>query len=311
MINRDKFNLTDRDESRKYAWFTVIDDNVLETVAKEMGTTVEEMVKELSVFKVFKELWDYSDDEAISKLKQWHICFCEFFTWGTYGYKPFFTVKDALFTTENKWVRGVCVAVKKYHDVMLVESQYANVEMYNAHKHAFFARFSSLSATFSTEVDRYTTEQKKWLKSLDLGSRLETMPDCVRKGLTAGEFCRCVNDKDFVDSKTMRTDFTFYTTTLSEDEAKRKELDIYLGLGKFTAMHEDGTPFHEYEYSLYIPFKALIENDFSLIEEKMVFSMPTPKAKEFFDGKQKEMWYFDKNPKVKALREFMDAAKTK
>lgn len=56
---------------------------------------------------------------------------------------------------------------------------------------------------------------------------------------------------------------------------------------------------HQYKISLYIPVKAIVENDFSLIEDCYVHSIIKPDAVmgreggKFFEGKQKDFPYWD------------------
>ena len=56
---------------------------------------------------------------------------------------------------------------------------------------------------------------------------------------------------------------------------------------------------HHYSISLYIPVKAIVENDFSLIEDCHVHSIIKPDAVvgretgNFFEGKQKDFPYWD------------------
>lgn len=300
MSTNQKREITDYNVAKVYNYYTFVQDEILAKIAKETNTTVEDMILSLNEVKKIMTIWHLNKYEFFNLFEQAGITVQSLFSYSENPSpnKTFYTIENAVYRVKYEWNRGNLVQTKKFFNIYVVENQYSAVSLNIMSKLAFEWRFPLISDTFSIEMEKYTTEEKKWLKSLNLSSNIKDVnvdiPTSVN--LTLRDVVNYFTNPNSFKEKKKKNLFNIYSTS---SIANPNDYDIYLKLGRYKIRD------YEYDISLTIPVKALFEKDFKLIEDKFVHFIPNKnfnsESDYFFEGKQKDCWYFELE-QVKTLK---------
>ncbi len=197
--------------------------------------------------------------------------------------------EKAVYEEKVRWHYGTRSVEKIYHDVYVIESNYI---------HLIFPKIIEyIIINFYPQFAIYT-DKSRFAKEIKISPKMtiaEIERDYHDCNLTAKDIADLLKCPTFSTEKVNKLAYKIY----SDGE------DIYYPLPS-VMVHG-----HKYEMSLSIPREAIVKNDWSIVEDKFVFSIIKPNADEslgknpanWFQGKQKDSPYFgiEEVAKIKSL----------
>lgn len=197
--------------------------------------------------------------------------------------------EKAVYEENVRWHFGQRSVKKIYHDVYVIESSFI---------HLIFPKIIEyIIINFYPQFAIYSKESrfKKEIKISPKMTIAEIERDYHDCNLTAKDIAELLNCPTFSTEKDNKLAYNIY----SDGE------DIYYPLPSVMVQG------HKYDISLSIPREAIVKNDWSIVEDKFVFSIIKPDADEqlgknsnnWFQGKQKDSPYFniEEVAKIKSL----------
>jgi hypothetical protein len=197
--------------------------------------------------------------------------------------------EKAVYEEKSRWCFGIRSVEKIYHDVYVIESKYIHlifpkiIEYIIINYYPQFAIYASKSR-FKKEI--------KISPKMTIAEIERDYHDC---NLTAKDIADLLKCPTFSTEKVNKLAYNIY----SDGE------DIYYPL-PHVMVHG-----HKYDMSLSIPREAIVKNDWSIVEDKFVFSIIKPNAdsllgrnpNNWYHGKQKDSPYFncEEVAKIKSL----------
>lgn len=197
--------------------------------------------------------------------------------------------EKAVYEEKVRWCYGRRSVEKVYHDVYVTESEFIHlifpkiIEYIIINVYPQFAIYKSKSR-FENEI--------KISPEMTIAEIERDYHNCK---LTAKDIVELLNSSTYSTEQVKTLAYNIY----SDGE------DIYYPLPSVMVQG------HKYDMSLSIPREAIINNDWSIVEEKYVFSIIKPDADEslgrnpnnWYQGKQKDSPYFntDEVAKIKSL----------
>lgn len=244
----------------------------------QYGIELIDVVPKTEIYKTCNQLIGATIEDVYNAIKQLEIPVYSLFDYATYGFQ---LIKE----------KGVYTQVKEdgiirnvYHDVYLCNNRYQMCEFKFVMEHLLMRKYPHIfqNEVFHKEMDtnvfKLPTKQTK-LKDIDFGL----------SDLTIEELLKLMNKQPLFE-----TCFHFYDAFIALD----LETNIY---------HE-----RQYTYSLIIPYSAIQNKDWSIVENYDVHSIikrnPNDKlgldADNWFRGKQKDAPFWD-NPLIEIVKDLI------
>ena len=196
------------------------------------------------------------------------------FMWSPYGCGSRLIHKNGRVWYENKWVGGYLTRVPHYEDMFVREDTYMHLILSKVGE-VIISRFYP---HFDIRVNQEICKINKDTYVADIASKINSK-------MTIGELADLLKNPNpkIIESQTR---YNIYGGNYDT---------IYLPLRTILVQG------HEYKYSLYIPIQAIVNKDWSLIENWRVSSIIKPNANKllgcdhdnWFSGLQKDAPYFN------------------
>ena len=264
---------------RSYIAFGIEDLNLITDYEKIMPQT-----------KYFCENWGVSFDYVLDKLRDKHIIHKMFsFAYDIHNksletiYKHSQLVQENYFhTTTGQYVRGEYVPkVKDSYDVYIVEDNYVTLYLVKLIPDIIKDFYSWLyvevpTNKFSSDLPEINTKCSVDTYTYNIEFNKLTLEDIA---------FICNNPNTWRDYKVNTFKFKYYSDMLCYC------VDTVV------------TDEHKYEYCIIIPVEAIRKRDWSIVENKMVFSIrdTRPNKNKWYEGQQKDAPYWD-NSEVKEIK---------
>ena len=200
---------------------------------------------------------------------------------------------NSLFLVENKAVyylkrtKDYKMPFREFYNVYVSQNQYIGLLYQDIANEIMNNKFSEMfnDEMFFKSVRKYPSDLK-----IDESMRVNFFESinnsCLTRDLTLKDIAYLISNPNAIDDLKKETRFKFYHT--GKDVCYLEMFDVEIH-GRI------------YPISLYIPIKAIITKDWSLIEEEMMYGIIKPNANEklcgdsnnFFNGKQKYNPYWN------------------
>lgn len=262
------------------------------TDVEDYGISLYDAVKKLKFFEVvcnrFDVSFDYVFDVVFNKL---HILQRDLFEYNTCHSGNYIALADinAVYTEKRKNGK-LC---KTYYNIYVLEHTYIST-MFSEVAHYIM---KDKYPTLMNDV-MFKHSERKYPKDLNIRRDMKiTDMDKVNlfndiKNLTIDDIVLLSLFPNKIDDTKLVSDFKFYYIGGNSNEN-----DCFFL--KICDVENNG---HKYEISLSIPYKALINKDFSLIEEEYTFSIIKSNG-EFYSGSQKKFPYW-KHERIQRLKTY-------
>ena len=267
------YNITEHNYINKYGLYPEKYKDILratQSYANEWGVTFEDVIEILNSLNETHNLFRFVEVES-----------------GTNYYTSARLIAErAGYVTKSEYINGLLTYKKDEYDIYVTENTYAHCALHKCGDHILKKYYS-------------------WLYESDVYRPYADLPDGLNEKSSAENLYRAGSlcTLSFGDIKNILDN----PTTYKEYEVDRCSYrcyteDCFIKLCDITV---HGT---KYEYSLQIPVKAIVNRDWSLVENCKVYSIIKPTANEklghdrnnWFDGLQKFSPYWE-NEKVKEI----------
>ena len=249
---------------------------------EEYGIQFNKIMKRMSFFKEVCNTFDVTMEYLHGIIVKLNIPYRDMFE---------YTINEtnSLFLVENKAV--YCLKRKKdlreFYNVYVSQNQYIGLLYQDIANEIMNNKFSEMfnDEMFFKSVRKYPSDLK-----IDESMRVNFFESinnsCLTRDLTLKDIAYLISNPNAIDDLKKETRFKFYHT--GKDVCYLEMFDVEIH-GRI------------YPISLYIPIKAIITKDWSLIEEEMMYGIIKPNANEklggdsnnFFNGKQKYNPYWN------------------
>lgn len=233
---------------------------------------LEDMIEQLSFFQNLVNKFGVTYDYLLKLIDYHCITTREMFDYSVSSNRALCKVADNALYRE-KWSSSERKMIKTYYNVYLVQHEYIKVlepKFINSIMAHQFSRFFA-DDIFIKMVRRFpkgiVIKPNLPIKQIDFDTLLE--------GLTCQDVADLINNPSCVNEMKMESKVKHYGNSA----------DFYIELPSFMYNNK------EYQRSLAIPYKALYDKDWSLVEDKHIYSMPYVNKNGdlvFYEGLQKD-----------------------
>lgn len=290
MRNLEKFNHVDKNDS-----FYFVDENAL----KEHNISFEEASNVLISFDIMSDLFKEPKEKILDiAINVFHVTMRDLFDYTTYNHSKAILIKENGVYTKKKVEKtyNYWITQKIFHNVYLTENKYIELKMHNIGLYLLEQKFPHIfkNELFFKEVRRFP--QNFYIKPYHRISDIDFINafNGELRDLTCQDITDLINNPRCINDIKKTTLFKYYAC----------DNVVYLEIGK--------RQIHQYEFndSLVIPFQALFEKDWSLIEKYNVSGIVKNDANKkmgqdnnnYFSGKQCDCPYWENNKMIEELK---------
>jgi hypothetical protein len=187
--------------------------------------------------------------------------------------------EKGVFSEKRQWSYGTCTIIKTYHNVYITEHTYIHLMFPKIIEHIITTYYPKFA--IYEDVPRFD----KQIKIKPNTSITEIKREYTEYDLTALDIVKLLNNPNYSTETVKKLKYKIYS-------------DGNLIYYPITSLMIHG---HKYDISLYIPREAIINDDWSIVENQKMFSIIKPNANEllgrdknnWFEGLQKDSPYFN------------------
>lgn len=187
--------------------------------------------------------------------------------------------EKGVYSEKRKWSYGTCTIIKTYHNVYIKENTYIHLMFPKIIEHIITTYYPKFA--IYEDVPRFD----KQIKIKPNTSITEIKREYTEYDLTALDIVKLLNNPNYSTETVKKLKYKIYS-------------DGNIIFYPITSLMIHG---HKYDISLYIPREAIINDDWSIVENQKMFSIIKPNANEllgrdknnWFEGLQKDSPYFN------------------
>lgn len=187
--------------------------------------------------------------------------------------------EKGVYSEKRKWSYGTCTIIKTYHNVYIKENTYIHLMFPKIIEHIITTYYPKFA--IYEDVPRFD----KQINIKPNTSLTEIKREYTEYDLTALDIVKLLNNPNYSTETVKKLKYKIYS-------------DGNLIYYPITSLMIHG---HKYDISLYIPREAIINDDWSIVENQKMFSIIKPNANEllgrdknnWFEGLQKDSPYFN------------------
>ena len=176
--------------------------------------------------------------------------------------------ENGVYSEKREWSNGCCYINKTYHNVYIKENTYIHLMFSKIIEHIITTYYPKFA--IYEDVPRFD----KQIKIKPNSSITEIKREYTEYDLTALDIVKLLNNPNYSTETVKKLKYKIYS-------------DGNLIYYPITSLSIHG---HKYDISLYIPREAIINDDWSIVENQKMFGIIKPNANELL-GKDKNNWF--------------------